>query len=64
MRPFRSPPQKTYGLLVSKPSGFDTGGLAAGVKCQSLSFSPLAAVNDTFFEAAIVIASPVAGLRP
>jgi hypothetical protein len=33
-------------------------------RCQSLSFSPLAAVNDTFFEAAIVITSPVAGLRP
>jgi hypothetical protein len=31
---------------------------------QSLSFKPLAAVNDTFFDAAIVMASPVAGLRP
>jgi len=31
---------------------------------QSLSFRPFAAVNETFFDAAIVMASPVAGLRP
>jgi len=32
--------------------------------CQSLSFKPFAAVNATFFDAAMVMASPVAGLRP
>jgi hypothetical protein len=31
---------------------------------QSLSFRPLAGVNATFFDAAIVIASPLDGLRP
>ncbi len=41
-----------------------TGDLSPARDRQSLSFRPLAAVKATFFDAAIVIASPVDGLRP
>lgn len=33
-------------------------------QCQSLSRSPFAAVNVNFFDAAMVMAAPLAGLRP
>jgi len=60
--PCRTEPSSSAAARVV--SGLTPASCPAGALRQSLSLRPLAAVNDTFLEAAIVIASPVAGFRP
>lgn len=49
---------------IQLPSRWRRRNVSSARTSYNLSFSPFAAVNATFFEAAILIASPVAGLRP